>query len=93
LSAVGESEARAALMAALAPVLAEAGVEPAAVGDDFDLIGSGLVDSLGLLELIGELEDRLGIELDFEGADPERLPVVGELIAHVTGAAAPPAPG
>ena len=74
---------------ALADELAAAGVPPEAVGDAFDLHGSGIIDSFGVLELIGDVEDHFGIEVDFEAMDPEELTVVGPFSRYVAGAGAP----
>ena len=73
---------------ALADELAAAGIDPAEVGDDFDLHERGVIDSFGVLELIGDVEDRFGIEVDFEAMDPEELTVVGPFSRYVAGAAA-----
>ncbi len=50
---------------------------------DRDLLLSGLIDSLGLLELTAALEDYCGFELDFELLYPEQLTVVGPLCEFV----------
>ncbi len=65
-----------------------AGLDPASVDDDFDLLESGLIDSLGLLELITQVEEEFGLEVDFEEMDPERLTIVGPFSRFVTEAAA-----
>lgn len=51
--------------------------------DDFDLHAEGVVDSLGFLELITEIEIRIGCEIDFEGLDPELLTRVGPLARYI----------
>lgn len=76
------------LVAELDVPLRESGIDPQAVGDDFDLLTSGVVDSLGMMELIMAVTDRFGIDVDFEGLDPEQLTVLGPLSAHVAHAAA-----
>lgn len=80
---LAESEVRELVVSSLAKPIGQAGLDPSALADDFDLIGSGIVDSLGFLELIAELEERLGLELDFEGVDPEQLTLLGGLCACV----------
>ena len=55
--------------------------------DDTDLRDEGIVDSLGFVQLIAELERRLGERIDLVGLDPELLTNVGALarhIAHIT---------
>jgi acyl carrier protein len=63
--------------------LRESGLDPVQVGEDFDLLTSGVLDSLGMLELIMALNERFGPDLDFEGLDPEELTVLGPLARHV----------
>jgi acyl carrier protein len=76
-------DVRATLLEACATDLAALGLDPAALGDDFDLRAGGVVDSLGFLELITALEDRFGMEIDFEALPPEELTVLGPLVRHV----------
>ncbi len=37
---------------------------------DFDLIASGLISSLEFMELISSIEEKHGIQIDFEEFDP-----------------------
>lgn len=85
---VTEADVRGVIVASLAPQLLQIGIDPESVPDDIDLIARGVVDSLGLLELIAEVEDRFGLELDFEGAEPEQLTSVGGLCAEIAGRSA-----
>lgn len=62
------------------------GHAPQALNDDTDLVGSGLIDSFGLLELIGAVEDRLSMEIDFEALDADELTVVGPFCRYVAAA-------
>ena len=71
------------MVEALAPRFQEVGLDPDAATDDFDLLENGIVDSLGLLELIADLEERFGLEIDFEGAEPEELTGLGALSRRV----------
>lgn len=72
-----DAEVRDLITGSLAEPLRAAGLDPADVPEDLDLIARGIVDSLGFLELISELEQRLGFEADFEDADPDQLAVLG----------------
>jgi len=56
---------------------------PEELGDDFDLLLSGIIDSLGLLELMTAFEEHCGREIDFDGLDPELMTVVGPLCDYV----------
>ena len=57
---------------------------PAVLPDDCDLLLSGVVDSLGMLELITAFQDYCGREIDFEQLDPEQMSVVGPLCDFVS---------
>jgi acyl carrier protein len=53
------------------------------VPDDFDLLLEGVIDSLGMLELIGALEERFGVRIELEEMDPDHVTVVGPLSEYV----------
>lgn len=53
------------------------------VAEDFDLLTEGVLDSFGLLELIASLEQRFGVELDFDDVDPDELTVFGPFCRYV----------
>ena len=53
--------------------------------DGLDLRDEGLVDSLGFMQLILELETRLGGRIDLSDLDPEYLTNVGALARHIAG--------
>ncbi len=99
MSTASEARVRDVVLGHLATELAELGVDAASVDDDFDLLGSGVLDSFGLLELIAAVELTVGVPLDFEHLDVGSLTVVGPLARHVAaqveaaaGAADVPAP-
>jgi acyl carrier protein len=56
---------------------------PASLADDCDLLLSGYIDSLGLLELMTALQDHFGREIDFDGLDAEKMTIVGPLRTFV----------
>jgi acyl carrier protein len=58
-------------------------VDPDLLTDDRDLLLSGLIDSLGFLELASALSEYCGFELDFESLDPEDMTVLGPLCDFV----------
>jgi len=49
------------------------------LSDDCDLLLSGMIDSIGLLELMEALRKFSGCDLDFEILDPEEMTIVGPL--------------
>jgi acyl carrier protein len=72
------------LLAHVGDRLGAIGLDPGHVPDDLDLVAEGILDSLGLVELIGALEDRFGVELDFEGLDADSFAVVGPFARHIS---------
>lgn len=84
MSRPSAEQARRAVLDACAEALRDAGFDPAQVDDGFDLRASGVIDSLGFVELVVELEQTLGVELDLDAADPARMTVIGELVALAT---------
>lgn len=68
--------------------LAAAGIAAADLPEHFDLHATGVVDSFGILELIVAIEERFGLDIDFEELDPEDLTVVGPFCRFVEAAAA-----
>lgn len=51
--------------------------------DEINFIDEGYMDSLGLLQFIGEMEDEFGIEFTDEELESGSFRIVGELIAMV----------
>ena len=78
-------EVKGAILASLAPALRAHGFTPDAVPDDLDLRAAGLVDSLGFLRLLVDLEQRLAVPIDVSALDPEQLTHLGALSRHIAG--------
>ena len=53
--------------------------------DDLDLRDEGIVDSLGFMQMILDLETRLATQIDLTDLDPEDLTNVGALARHIAG--------
>lgn len=53
------------------------------VGDDDSLLDSGLLDSIGIFELVSFLESAFGIKVDDEAIVPEHFETVGLLASFV----------
>jgi len=81
-------QVRSYLLELVADPLATLGLTPAEVLDDFDLLATGMIDSLGLLDLITSVEERFDVVIDFEELPPEQLTVVGPFCRYVAGTAA-----
>ena len=71
------------VLSQLSEPLAALGLKPKDVPDDFDLLTEGVMDSLGIVQMIAALDDHFGIEIDFEHLDPEQLTVIGPLSRYV----------
>lgn len=54
-----------------------------APGDEDSLLESGLIDSLGILELVEYLEDKFGIELQDDDLSPENFDSIAALTRFV----------
>lgn len=55
------------------------------IGRDESLTGSGVLDSMGVLELIMFIEERFGVEVPDEDTLPENLDSVGRIADYVEG--------
>jgi acyl carrier protein len=64
-------------------------LDQATVTEDTNMADElGLSSSLGL-ELLLELEEQLGIQIDVETMDPDELQTVGELATYIAGNSRP----
>ena len=52
--------------------------------DDSSLLDRGIIDSTGVLELIGFWQDEFGIQVADEEMVPENLDSIGRIEAYVT---------
>jgi acyl carrier protein len=57
--------------------------EGEALADDRSLLDSGVIDSTGVLELIGFLQDEFGIEVADEEMVPDNLDSIAKVEAYV----------
>lgn len=80
---VSVEEVRTFVLAKLQTRLAANGLTPQAVPDDFDLLVEGVVDSMGLIELITAVEQNFEVRIDFEDLDPEDLTVIGPFCRYI----------
>jgi acyl carrier protein len=79
------AEVRAFLVERYASALSSAGVSLDSLPDDYDLLERGIIDSIGILEMIGAVEAEFEIELDLEHLDAESLTKIGPFCRHVEG--------
>ena len=55
--------------------------------DGFDLVKSGLLDSMAFIDLVAATEERFGVEIDFEeAAGSEDFTTLGGLVKLITDA-------
>ena len=88
MTALSEAAVRSFLLEKYAAPLKAQGIAPDAVGDDFDFFQKGIIDSFGILEMIGSVEEQFGLSLDFEEVDPEQITTLGPLCRFVAAQAA-----
>jgi len=74
---------RSFVLSRLTDPIAAKGLAPQDVPDDFDLLTEGVIDSLGIVELISAVLDEFRIEVDFDGLDAEELTIVGSLCGYI----------
>lgn len=58
-------------------------LDPQHVSDDLDLLQQGIIDSLGVLDMIGDVEKEFGLRLDMEHIDAEQLTILGPFCKFV----------
>ena len=71
------------LLSILEGPLAILGLDPKDVPDDLDLLTEGVVDSMGMIELITAIEKHFAIQIDFENLDPEEFTVLGPFCRYI----------
>ena len=59
------------------------GLMPDELADDFDFLLTGVIDSLGIFEMIGAIETEFQIELNLAALDAEQITVLGPLCRYV----------
>ena len=84
MTTLGADDVKRLIISCLEPQLAALGHKRDAIPDAFDLRAEGVVDSLRFVQLLAELEQRLGIEIDVTDLEPDALTVVGKLAAHIS---------
>lgn len=63
------------------------GDDPSQLSDDENLIETGWLDSIAVLELLVYLEKHTGNKIDLSEADPEDFSTLGGLVRQAVGAA------
>jgi acyl carrier protein len=68
-----EAEIKIHVVKYLMEKLESSGIGRHDLDDGIDLVGSGLISSLGFIELLASVENQFGIEIDFEDRDPSEF--------------------
>jgi len=71
-------DVRSFLLEYFSSMIAMNGLDPAAINEDFDFLRAGMIDSLGVLEMISVVEQHFKIAVDFERMDPSELTLLGK---------------
>lgn len=86
--AVTPEQVRTHLLTMYAEQIQMNGKTLAEIPDNYDLLLEGIVDSFGILEMVGALEKAFGMELDMSDLDVEEITVLGPLSRYVAAHAA-----
>jgi acyl carrier protein len=82
-SAITPERVRNFLLIKYAERITTSGENQVEIPDNFDFLLEGIVDSFGILEMVGALETEFGIELDMSGLAAEEITVLGPLARYV----------
>jgi acyl carrier protein len=77
------SEVRSFVVEKLREVAEGKGVSLPDLSDDVDLLDTGLIDSMGFVELIVAVEDRFGRQIDFGNLSAKDFTTLGGFVAAV----------
>jgi acyl carrier protein len=59
------------------------GINPQGIGEDFNLVAAGIVDSFGVIEMIAAIEREFRMEIDLENLNPDDIPILGPFCQYV----------
>jgi acyl carrier protein len=76
-------EIRAAVVDALSRRPPADGLHPGELDGDFDVLGSGIVDSLEFIDLLMGIEEAVGRPLALEGLDFEALDTLDAIVGQL----------
>jgi acyl carrier protein len=83
MTPITENDVRRFLLDHFSATIAANGLSPMDLGGDFDLLATGVVDSLGVIEMISAVEQHFKITVDFEPMDPAELTMLGKFSCFV----------
>ena len=80
---VSESSIRRFLLDEYQEAIRSIGLAPDNLSDDFDFLLTGVIDSLGILEMMGAIEEEFQVEIDLAALDADQITVLGPLSRYV----------
>ena len=80
MTKLNEHELRSFLKNFLYKKLDRANLSHKDLTDDVNFVTSGIIDSMGFFELMGDIEDKFNVELDFSEKDPKEFTTIEELV-------------
>ena len=83
MSSYSRDELKSFVLELFADSLEALGHSAATVPDDFDLLLEGVIDSLGVLEMVSAVEKKLGFGLDLSDLRPEDMTRIGPFCDYV----------
>ena len=83
MKSITNSEVREFLLRHYGSALMERSLVPNNIPDNFDFLGEGIVDSLGILDMVSSVEREFGVQLDMEKIAPEELTILGPFCSFV----------
>lgn len=89
MTEITPTQVRQFLLSKYADSIQGVGLTPAELKDDFDFLLSGVIDSFGILEMVGAIEDEFQIRLDMATLDAEQISILGPLSVYVAENARP----
>jgi acyl carrier protein len=88
VNVISADEVKRFIISHLSDALRENNVASAEIADDFDLMKQGVIDSIGLIQLVSAIEEHFNLEeVDFEEMDTEELTLIGPLSTYIAGRA------
>ena len=84
MKSISPSDVKAFLVHHFADSFEAIGIVDPAVPDTFDLMLEGIIDSLGVVEMVSSVEEHFDITLDLTDLDPEDLTRIGPFSQFVS---------
>ena len=83
MTAITADNVRVLILSRLQASLVATSLRPEDIDDDLDILTAGLIDSMGIVELLTAIERDLDVTIDFAELDPESLTIIGPLCRYI----------